>query len=49
MNMQPQHELYVADKNPLILKNYLQREVSVADSNPHNVKISGYLDDDEKT
>jgi hypothetical protein len=47
--MYPQHELYVADKNPLILKGYPQHEVSVADRNPHKVKISGYLDDDEKT
>ncbi len=46
MNLHPQHELYVADN---ILKNYLQHEVSVADSNPHKVKIFGYLGDDEKT
>jgi hypothetical protein len=42
MNMYPQHELYVADKNPLTLKSYPQHEVSVADRNPHKVKISRY-------
>jgi hypothetical protein len=35
MNMYPQHELYVADNNPLLLKSYPQHEVSVADRNPY--------------
>ena len=49
MNMYLQHVLFVVDKNPLILKGYPQHDVSVADRNPHKVKISGYLDDGEKS
>jgi hypothetical protein len=47
--MYPQHEFDVADKNPLLLKSYPQHEVSVADIIPRKVKISGYLDDGEKS